>query len=144
MLLIPGTSKRAHLRENLKAATIVLPETVLANLNGIAAEASSSDRPRYSAAFLVVVVMPREFTNSTNPTTEKGRDLNDVGRKPPELFASVSSVTVAAGMLEKAGLIAHSRGDVKIIDREKLEEAACECYGLMQRQVKAWQGDVGP
>jgi len=27
-----------------------------------------------------------------------------------------SSVTVAAGMLQKAGLIAHSRGDVKIID----------------------------
>ena len=53
-----------------------------------------------------------------------------------------SSVTVAAGMLEKAGLIAHSRGDVEIIDRKKLEEAACECYGLMQRQVKAWQGDA--
>lgn len=53
-----------------------------------------------------------------------------------------SSVTVAAGMLEKAGLITHSRGDVEIIDRKKLEEAACECYGLMQRQVKAWQGDV--
>lgn len=53
-----------------------------------------------------------------------------------------SSVTVATGMLEKAGLITHSRGDVEIIDRKKLEEAACECYGLMQRQVKAWQGDV--
>ena len=55
-----------------------------------------------------------------------------------------SSVTVAAGILEKAGLITHSRGDVKIIDRNKLEEAACECYGLMQRQVKTWQGDVNP
>ena len=53
-----------------------------------------------------------------------------------------SSVTVATGMLEKAGLIAHSRGDLEIIDRKKLEEAACECYGLMQRQVNAWQGDV--
>jgi CRP-like cAMP-binding protein len=52
-----------------------------------------------------------------------------------------SSVTVAAGMLQKAGLIAHSRGDVKIIDRRKLEEAACECYGIMQRQVKEWRGD---
>jgi CRP-like cAMP-binding protein len=50
-----------------------------------------------------------------------------------------SSVTVAAGMLQKAGLIAHSRGDVKIIDRKKLEEAACDCYGIMQRQVKEWQ-----
>jgi len=36
-----------------------------------------------------------------------------------------SSVTVAAGMLEKAGLITHRRGDVQIIDRPKLEEAAC-------------------
>jgi CRP-like cAMP-binding protein len=50
-----------------------------------------------------------------------------------------SSVTVAAGMLQKAGLISHSRGDVKIVDREKLEEAACECYGAMTRQVKDWQ-----
>jgi CRP-like cAMP-binding protein len=50
-----------------------------------------------------------------------------------------SSVTVAAGMLQKAGLIAHSRGDVQIVDRKKLEEAACECYQIMQRQVKEWQ-----
>lgn len=52
-----------------------------------------------------------------------------------------ASVTVAAGMLQKAGIIAHSRGDVKIIDRRKLEEAACECYEIMQRQIKEWQGD---
>jgi CRP-like cAMP-binding protein len=50
-----------------------------------------------------------------------------------------SSVTVAAGILQKAGLITHSRGDVQIIDRRKLEEAACECYRLMLRQVEEWQ-----
>src|ERR1700721_1265940 len=44
-----------------------------------------------------------------------------------------SSVTVAAGMFQKAGIITHTRGDVKIIDRQKLEEAACECYALMGR-----------
>jgi CRP-like cAMP-binding protein len=54
-----------------------------------------------------------------------------------------SSVTVAAGMLQKAGLIAHSRGDVQIIDRPKLEEAACECYGIMQRQVEHWRDNSG-
>jgi CRP-like cAMP-binding protein len=53
-----------------------------------------------------------------------------------------SSVTVAAGMLQKAGLITHSRGDVQIIDRTRLEEAACECYGIMQRQVVEWIGEV--
>ena len=50
-----------------------------------------------------------------------------------------SSVTVAAGILQKAGLIAYTRGNVRIIDKQKLQEAACECYGLMQRQVETWQ-----
>jgi CRP-like cAMP-binding protein len=53
-----------------------------------------------------------------------------------------SSVTVAAGTLQKAGLIAHTRGDVKILDRRKLEEASCECYGIMRRQVQKWQGEA--
>jgi CRP-like cAMP-binding protein len=53
-----------------------------------------------------------------------------------------SSVTVAVGTLQKAGLITHSRGDVKIIDRRKLEDAACECYGLMQRRVEEWRDEA--
>jgi CRP-like cAMP-binding protein len=53
-----------------------------------------------------------------------------------------SSVTVAAGMLQEAGLITHSRGDVKIIDRQKLEEAACDCYRLMQTQIAEWKGEA--
>jgi len=52
-----------------------------------------------------------------------------------------SSVTVSAGMLQKAGIIAHTRGEVKILDRGKLEEVACECYSIMLRQIKTWQGD---
>ena len=52
-----------------------------------------------------------------------------------------ASVTVSAGILQRAGLISysHSHGNVNIIDRPKLEEAACECYDLMQRQLKDWQ-----
>jgi CRP-like cAMP-binding protein len=53
-----------------------------------------------------------------------------------------SSVTVAAGMLQKAGLITHSRGDVKIVDRRQLEEAACECYAIMTEQIKEWQDEA--
>jgi CRP-like cAMP-binding protein len=52
-----------------------------------------------------------------------------------------SSVSVAAGILEKAGLITHSRGDVRIIARAKLEEAACECYQLMNSQLKEWEAE---
>jgi aryl-alcohol dehydrogenase-like predicted oxidoreductase len=38
ILLIPGTSSMAHLRENLTAGQLVLPPQALARLNGIAAE----------------------------------------------------------------------------------------------------------
>jgi CRP-like cAMP-binding protein len=50
-----------------------------------------------------------------------------------------ASVTVAAGILQKAGLITYKRGLVKIKDRRGLEQAACECYDTINRQVESWQ-----
>ena len=45
-----------------------------------------------------------------------------------------SSVTVAAGMLDKAGLITHTRGSVTIQNRDGLLHAACECYQSVHEQ----------
>ncbi len=45
------------------------------------------------------------------------------------------SVTVAAGMLQKAGFIGYSRGTVTVLNRAGLEEAACECYGIVNREL---------
>jgi CRP-like cAMP-binding protein len=42
------------------------------------------------------------------------------------------SVTVAAGILQQAGLISYHRGVVTILDRPGLEEAACECYAIIR------------
>jgi CRP-like cAMP-binding protein len=42
------------------------------------------------------------------------------------------TVTIAAGVLERAGLIENTRGSVKILNRKRLEDAACECYGAIQ------------
>jgi CRP-like cAMP-binding protein len=42
-----------------------------------------------------------------------------------------SSVTVAAGMLHKAGLIGYSRGHVRITNRKGLEDATCECHAVV-------------
>jgi len=53
-----------------------------------------------------------------------------------------SSVTVAAGILQKAGLISYTRGSVKILSRKKLEAAACDCYGIVQRQLTAWETEA--
>ncbi len=43
-----------------------------------------------------------------------------------------SSVTVAAGILQKAGLIECSHGHMRIEDRKGLEKAACECYSVIR------------
>jgi CRP-like cAMP-binding protein len=45
-----------------------------------------------------------------------------------------SEVTIAAGILRKAGLISYSRGKVKILDRKGLEEASCECYRIISNE----------
>jgi CRP-like cAMP-binding protein len=42
-----------------------------------------------------------------------------------------SSVTVAAGILQKAGLICCTRGHVSILDNAGLADAACECYQVV-------------
>jgi CRP-like cAMP-binding protein len=42
------------------------------------------------------------------------------------------TVTIAAGVLERAGLIVNTRGSVKILNRKRLEDAACECYRVIQ------------
>ena len=42
ILLIPGTSSVAHLRENLAAAQLTLPPPIIAELDGIAAAAASA------------------------------------------------------------------------------------------------------
>ena len=42
------------------------------------------------------------------------------------------SVTLAAGLLQKAGLIEYGRGVVKIINRPQLESFACECYSVIR------------
>ena len=49
------------------------------------------------------------------------------------------SVSVAAGMLQKGGIIESLRGTVKLVNRQKLEEAACECY----RIVRSFQAVIG-
>ena len=43
-------------------------------------------------------------------------------------------VSIAAGILQRAGLIRYSRGRVQVIDRAGLERAACECYGVISRE----------
>jgi CRP-like cAMP-binding protein len=42
------------------------------------------------------------------------------------------TVSLAAAILQKSGLIAYRRGVVRILQRQQLEEAACECYDVVR------------
>jgi CRP-like cAMP-binding protein len=43
------------------------------------------------------------------------------------------TVTLAAGKLQRQGLIRYGRGHITIVDRQGLESASCECYRAMRR-----------
>jgi CRP-like cAMP-binding protein len=49
------------------------------------------------------------------------------------------SVSEAAGLLQKKKLIEYTRGAVKIVNRKRLENSACECYGVIQQ----YDGELG-
>lgn len=53
-----------------------------------------------------------------------------------------ASVTVAAGILQKAGIISYSRGSVKIVSRDQLEDATCECYQAINQQTQKWRNET--
>jgi len=46
-----------------------------------------------------------------------------------------TGVTMAAGTLQRAGLIRYSRGKIVIVDRRKLQANSCECYRIITDQI---------
>jgi CRP-like cAMP-binding protein len=44
-----------------------------------------------------------------------------------------TTVSLAASLMQKDGIIDYVRGAVKIVNRRKLEKSSCECYGVVQQ-----------
>ena len=64
-----------------------------------------------------------------------------------ELVASMlgvrrESVTEAAGKLQDAGYIRYRRGHIGVLDRKGLETRACECYGVVKKELSRLLSDV--
>lgn len=61
-------------------------------------------------------------------------------RMTQELIADMlgvrrEGVTEAAGKLQKQGVIRYSRGQITVLDRAKLEQLSCECYGVVKKET---------
>ena len=64
-----------------------------------------------------------------------------------ELVASMlgvrrESVTEAAGNLQSAGYIRYRRGHIAVLERDGLEGRACECYGVVKKELQRLLNDV--
>jgi Crp-like helix-turn-helix domain len=46
-----------------------------------------------------------------------------------------TTVTLAARLLQSAGLIRYRRGLIQILDRAALEEISCECYAVIRQNA---------
>jgi CRP-like cAMP-binding protein len=46
-----------------------------------------------------------------------------------------TTVTIAARLLQSAGLIRYRRGHIQILDRAALEDISCECYGMIRQNA---------
>ncbi|HKM61652.1 MAG TPA: Crp/Fnr family transcriptional regulator [Acidisphaera sp.] len=50
------------------------------------------------------------------------------------------SITITAGILQRAGLIRYASGVITIVDRPSLEAAACECHRVVRRRFERLMG----
>ena len=46
-----------------------------------------------------------------------------------------TTVTIAARLLQSAGLIRYRRGHIQVLDRKALEDIACECYAVVRKNA---------
>ena len=46
-----------------------------------------------------------------------------------------TTVTLAARLLQSAGMIRYRRGHIQVVDRAGLDDAACECYAAIQEHT---------
>src|SRR5215813_11688948 len=53
-----------------------------------------------------------------------------------------TGVTMAAGALQRAGLIRYTRGKIMILDRARLEEKSCECFRIVQKELTHFLTEV--
>jgi CRP-like cAMP-binding protein len=109
-----------------------LHELILRYLNVLIAEISQSalchrfHTVEEALGCWLLLAQERLHTDSLNLTQEIISHALGVPR---------TGVTMAAGVLQRAGLIRHSRGKIIILDRERLKDNSCECFRIIHDEL---------
>ena len=74
----------------------------------------------------LLLSLDRLASNSLTMTQELIANMLGVRRE---------GVTEAAGRLQKLGVITYSRGRIAVVDRPRLEQLSCECYGVVKTET---------
>jgi CRP-like cAMP-binding protein len=74
----------------------------------------------------LLLSLDRLSSNQLTMTQELIADMLGVRRE---------AINEAAGKLERLGVIRHARGHITVLDRPKLEQLCCECYGVVKRET---------
>jgi CRP-like cAMP-binding protein len=140
LVQVPGTALRmgaGAFREELDripALRAVLNRYALAHFEQVARSAACNGRHHVEQRLARWLLMAHDRVEGDEfPMTHEFLSMM--------LGVRRAGITVAAGTLQKAGLIRYERGRMEITDRPGLEAAACECYGIDRR---AYDRLLGP
>jgi CRP-like cAMP-binding protein len=121
---VPADPLREEFDRNRDMRSVLLGYTqaMIAQISQNAAcNALHSVQPRYARWLLEV--RDRIQSDDVELTHEFISEMLGVRR---------ATVTELAGEFERAGMIRHRRGLTRIIDGERLEQIACECYAVLR------------
>jgi CRP-like cAMP-binding protein len=147
-----GTTSPRRTMCQIPGSTLFAPTTELLALDGDSAALATLAR-RYALTFLTQAAQAAAC-NRLHPLEQRAaRWLLMADDRTPEptfqltqeffammLGAHRPTVSLAAQMLQRAGVIAYRRGIVTIVDRAGLEEAACECYAVIRADYEMTMG----
>jgi CRP-like cAMP-binding protein len=140
MVQVPGTGLRigtAAFREELERIPSLRPTLsryALAHFEQVTRSAACNGRHHIEQRLARWLLMAHDRVGTDDfPMTHEFMSMM--------LGVRRAGVTVAAGVLQKAGFIRYERGRIAITDRPGLEAASCECYGIERR---AYDRLIGP
>jgi CRP-like cAMP-binding protein len=145
-IYLGAESSPFHLMAQLTGTSVRIPAQRLANLLLPDARLTALLRT-YSQAFFVQTAQ-NAACNGIHPISMRAarwllathdRAESDSFYLTQEFLAFMlgvarQSVGIAVGELADRGLISYVRGDMRVLDRVGLEDASCECYGIVRAE----------